>query len=97
MGDIDCLFYDLDKYVDSNLLHKMYEDYRVFLKEQERANGNKLGEIPQFDEEEPEHNINNSMNTRVDRDVDRIENNMMINDDMDLLEVDNLTLRRGNN
>ena len=35
MGDVDKLFYDLDKDIDLKLLAKLYEDYQVFIKQQE--------------------------------------------------------------
>jgi hypothetical protein len=35
MGDVDSIFYDLDKQVEFNLLERMYQDYRDFMRQQE--------------------------------------------------------------
>lgn len=36
MGDVDCIFYDLDKQVELHLLERMYQDYKEFMRQQER-------------------------------------------------------------
>lgn len=35
MGDVDSIFYDLDKQVEFNLLERMYQDYRDYMRQQE--------------------------------------------------------------
>jgi len=42
LGDIDCLFYDLDKNLNLRLLEKLYEDYIIHTKQQERGKNNDL-------------------------------------------------------
>lgn len=44
-SDVDCLFYDLDKNITVGLLEKLYEDYQMFAKQQER-------ELAQLQQEE---------------------------------------------
>lgn len=54
LGDIDCIFYDLDKQVDFTLLEKMYQDYKMYEREQkkEEENHKVLGGMPPLDEED---------------------------------------------
>lgn len=39
LSDIDSLFYDLDKNLNLTLLDRLYEDYLVFKKQQEKDEG----------------------------------------------------------
>lgn len=85
IGDVDCLFYDLDKEINISLLEKLYEDYMLFVKEQ--------GKEINLSEEDPlhlnnGHNNNNGMELELDFGQDEF------NEDLDLLNLDNLQLRR---
>ena len=42
LGDIDCLFYDLDKNLNLGLLEKLYEDYILHTKQQEQGKGHDM-------------------------------------------------------
>lgn len=44
MGDVDSLFYDLEKNVEIALLEKLYDDYVMFKRQQERETEGKEGE-----------------------------------------------------
>jgi len=86
IGDIDCLFYDLDKEVNISLLEKLYEDYINFVKEQ----GKELKpEDPLLLNEGHNVNINNH-NMELELDFGQEE----FVEDLDLLNLDNLQLRR---
>lgn len=52
LGDVDCLFYDLDKNIRIDLLQKLYEDYQEFAQQQAKDNGSNFG----MEEEIPQHN-----------------------------------------
>mgnify|MGYP001033812650 CR=1 FL=1 len=99
MGDIDSLFYDLDKQIDIALLNKMYQDYKMMLKQQEKEECNHkiLGGLPSPEEEEEDLNPPNLM--RGNLEIENIHHpvNDNIDEDLDFLGLDNLTLRRTHN
>ena len=89
IGDVDCLFYDLDKEVNIPLLEKLYEDYILFVKEQGKEIN--LPEPP----EDPfmfndVHNGNGNHNMELEFDFGQEE----FAEDLDLLNLGNLQLQR---
>lgn len=93
MGDVDNLFYDLDKEVTISLLEKLYEDYLIFMKEQDKE-GLELGNLPRLEDDEMGDNDNN-FNINLNQDFGDLGNfgdDMM--EDLDLLNLGNLQLRR---
>jgi len=38
LGDVDCLFYDLEKNIRIDLLQKLFEDYQEFVQQQSKEN-----------------------------------------------------------
>ena len=53
IGDIDSLFYDLDKNIDFGLLDKLYEDYKAYA-EQQQFEKQQTQDINPMEEELPE-------------------------------------------
>jgi hypothetical protein len=100
MGDVDSLFYDLDKHVDIGLLNKMYQDYKAMLKQQEKEEGNNkiLGGLPPLEDEEEDLPAPTLM--RGNLEIENINQNPVddnIDEEIDFLGLDNLTLRRTHN
>lgn len=83
MGDIDCLFYDLEKELNLGLLEKLYEDYAEFAKQQEKESTNIEGLELERNQIGMEINGNFEQNLEGD-----------LVDDLDFLNLDNLQLRR---
>jgi len=55
IGDVDSLFYDLDKNIDLNLLHKLYEDFKAYANEQQNPEQPAAQHVnPIMEEELPE-------------------------------------------
>jgi len=97
MGDVDSLFYDLHKNVDIRLLHKMHDDYQVYLKQQAREMNHQIGELPGLDEEkdnEPETEI--TMDKPGSKTLDNFLENPddnVIDEEIDFLNTASLGLR----
>jgi hypothetical protein len=56
MGDVDAIFYDLDKQVEFNLLDRMYQDYRDYMRQQEMEEKVKLDKETEGDMETGQSN-----------------------------------------
>jgi len=84
LGDVDCLFYDLDKNVRIDLLQKLYEDYQEFVQQQSKDNNVNFGmeeELPNL--QLPGLNQNNQIN-----------DDFFDPGDIDLMQLGNLPLHR---
>lgn len=84
MGDVDCLFYDLEKELNLGLLEKLYDDYVAFSKQQEKESTNVDGL-----ELERNQNIGMEINGNFEQ---NLEGDLV--DDLDFLNLDTLQLRR---
>lgn len=95
LGDVDCLFYDLDKEVDLNLLAKLYEDNQVLIKQHERESAQHG-----FSMEEEFQDLELPGLNRQQQQFPQLPNNGMEgglfewNDEIDLMDLANLPLRR---
>jgi len=92
MGDVDRLFYDLDKNVDIFLLQKLSEDYNAFLNNSEDKENSRGLDSPSLEEVMgPNGNANNNVNGFDDF---ILEPNFVDFANIDLLSLDNPSLRR---
>ena len=90
MGDVDYLFYDLDKNVNINILEKLYEDGQASKKQQdeeeERLHGLQVLENPSESSQNGLRNLGNGLDLEEDFSLDL--------DNIDLMSLPESTLLR---
>ena len=79
LGDTDALFYSLDKDLSVGLLEKLHDDYLLMAKDQDQNKESESNMIL------PEEENGQMMNLNLDQDF---------LEDIDLMNLDNLQLRR---
>ena len=87
VGDVDKLFYDLDKDIDLKMLDKLFEDYQQHIKQQElemkaaaAANNNQQA---------------NGMNNFMDQHTNGTDGNFFdFDEEIDLMNLPDLSIRR---
>ena len=85
MGDVDRLFYDIDKTIDLTLLQKLSEDYNTIMNENDREIEKTL-ELPSLDDiMDNDQNGTNNM---------QFDPNMIDFENIDLLSIPETSLRR---
>jgi hypothetical protein len=89
MGDVDSLFYSLDKEMNIALLRKLYEDYLVILKEQEKENNTIIEEPPLLDIE-----LERTQRIIINPNFDENNGEEEFMEDLDIFNINNLQLRR---
>lgn len=96
MGDVDRLFYDMDKNVDNVLLQKLSEDYNAFLNEEDKENSRGLDSPSLEDVNVHNNNGHNNINNGIGNGFDDfiLEPNFMDFNNIDLLSLENPSLRR---
>ena len=85
VGDVDKLFYDLDKDIDLKLLDKLYEDYQAFTKQQETEINEKKRLEFNGSQENGIHNFTNLQDGGGLFDFD---------EEIDLMNLPDLSIRR---
>jgi hypothetical protein len=89
IGDIDSLFYSLDKEINVALLEKLYEDYLIFSKQHQKED-NVIIEDPPLLERDLEMNRGMIINPNFDENFGE----EVFMEDENLLNINNLQLRR---
>mgnify|MGYP000871615771 CR=1 FL=1 len=98
LGDVDSLFYDLDKDVSYQILQRLYENHKQYVETNNKTNHTKEEEIKMEEEPETKNHDSEKESTTLVSKGKRLQMDLELEfDDIDgddLPSMDNLALKR---